>query len=98
MSSWNREHPSKNELASLVDYNKEDGLIRWKISPRYGIYIGSVAGCLDDRGYITVRIKRRAYRAHRLAWFITYGYWPKEIDHINRDKTDNRIENLRDTD
>jgi hypothetical protein len=37
------------------------------------------------------------YQAHRLAWFLFYGEWPiYEIDHINGDKTDNRIINLRD--
>lgn len=33
---------------------------------------------------------------HRVVWFLHHGYWPKEIDHINRDGRDNRIENLRD--
>jgi hypothetical protein len=37
------------------------------------------------------------FRAHRIAWLIYYGEWPKnQIDHINQDPTDNRIENLRD--
>ena len=39
----------------------------------------------------------KKYAAHRIAWLIYYGEWPKnEIDHINQDPTDNRIENLRD--
>ena len=39
----------------------------------------------------------KTYPAHRIAWLIYYGEWPKnQIDHINQDPTDNRIENLRD--
>ena len=38
----------------------------------------------------------KTHTAHRLAWFWTHGYWPTEIDHINRDRTDNRLANLRD--
>lgn len=34
--------------------------------------------------------------AHRVIWFMCFGYWPKEVDHINRNRIDNRIENLRD--
>ena len=39
----------------------------------------------------------KKYCTHRIVWLIYYGEWPKnEIDHINQDPTDNRIENLRD--
>lgn len=54
-------------------------------------------GSLDKDGYLIIKIKTIQYKAHRLAWFLYYGNFPaREIDHINRIKTDNRIENLRD--
>ena len=53
-------------------------------------------GSLDKDGYLIIKIKGRQYKAHRLAWFLFYGEFPNmEIDHINRDRKDNRITNLR---
>ncbi len=56
-------------------------------------------GSLDKDGYLILKIKQQQYKAHRLAWFLYYGDFPqKEIDHINRNRTDNRIANLREVD
>jgi hypothetical protein len=58
---------------------------------------GSVAGDVKPTGYRYIGVCGQRYRAHRLAWFYMYGEWPKgEIDHINRNRDDNRIDNLRD--
>ena len=58
---------------------------------------GSVAGTINGRGYRWIRVLNKRYQAHRLAWLFYYGEWPEnEIDHINNDKDDNRITNLRD--
>lgn len=42
-----------------------------------------------------IHYQQYKYLAHHVAWFFTYGYWPSEIDHINHDRADNRIGNLR---
>ena len=53
-------------------------------------------GSLDKDGYLMMKIKGKKYRAHRLVYAYFYGEFPEgEIDHINRIRTDNRIENLR---
>lgn len=55
-------------------------------------------GSLNRDGYLMLKIKGKKYLAHRLAWFLRYGDFPKsELDHINRIRTDNRIENLRES-
>lgn len=53
-------------------------------------------GSYDKDGYLILKVKSRHFKAHRIAWFLYYGEYPvMEIDHINRDRTDNRISNLR---
>lgn len=66
--------------------------------PQTGVFTrgNRIAGCRDSFGYWRIRIEGKLYRAHRLAWLYTYGHWPKgDIDHINRVRHDNKIENLR---
>lgn len=58
--------------------------------------VGDVAGKRIPAGYRRIKLNGRTYAEHRLAWLYVHGVWPKEeIDHINRVKDDNRIENLR---
>ena len=65
---------------------------------RSSVYAGKQCGCLSKRGYIQVRMGKEKFMAHRIIWAMTYGSWPiGGIDHIDGDKTNNRIENLRDT-
>lgn len=82
-------------LREILDYDSGTGLFRWK-ARRQRVVVGSVAGARDDRGYTRITIGRRGFRAHRLAWLYVHGQWPdSDIDHINGQRSDNRIGNLR---
>jgi len=54
-----------------------------------------VCNCQDKHGYVVIRIDRKLYKAHQLAWLYTHGTFAPELDHINRIRNDNRIANLR---
>lgn len=72
--------------------------LRWKKRPhRSGVNVGDIAGCQAPDGYWKTKCKGIQDYAHRVVYFLFYGDIPDDlmIDHINRDGSDNRIENLR---
>lgn len=84
------------ELLRVLDYNPETGLFYWRVRLGARGNPGSVAGSSTDQGYRMTRIGGKRYLLHRLAVFYTTGEWPTtDVDHINRDRSDNRWSNLR---
>ena len=84
-----------NEVLKAISYDKLTGNLTWRKSAP-GRRVGRPAGSIKQNGYIQVHVSGKSYQAHHVAWYLTYNYWPIEIDHINGIRTDNRIENLRD--
>lgn len=83
-------------LRDFLHYDPETGVFTWKKQTGNKVKEGSLAGGVNTRGYVHIRIFNKKYKAHRLAWLYVYGRWPQaQIDHVNRIKTDNRIANLR---
>ena len=85
-------------LEQIFSYDPESGLVFWKIPrPRAKIKPGDLAGNLDPcTGYMRVMFNQRQFKLHRIAWALSYKYWPDiDIDHINSCRNDNRLINLR---
>lgn len=87
---------TQERLKKLLRYIPESGWFVWRVTRTYTAKPGKRAGCIcPSSGYIVIKVDGKTYKAHRLAWLYTYGRWPEEVDHINRNRRDNRIENLR---
>lgn len=87
---------TQSYLKSILNYNPDTGIFTWKVSNSPRVKIGSVAGGLNNHGYIVIVINKKHYLAHRLVCLYMYGKLPPErMDHINHVRDDNRIINLR---
>jgi len=80
-----------------LSYNSDTGIFtRTKYSPRIAKKkIGKPTGYITTLGYMDVRIQQKTYKLHRLAFLFMGEDMPKEVDHIDGDKTNNKWSNLR---
>src|SRR5574340_38831 len=86
---------SQKRLKDLLHYDEDTGIFTWRVNRGWHSKAGSIAGA-NSAGYIIIGIDQVRYKAHRLAWLYVYGEFPSDqIDHININKSDNRISNLR---
>ena len=82
------------ELKRLLHYDSQTGVFtRAEIGKKN---FGKPAGCINDVGYVCIKLHSKQYKAHRLAWLYSFGHFPSKFtDHINGVRNDNRLVNLR---
>ncbi len=87
---------SLERLKEVLEYDPSTGEFRWRIDIGTRARKGALAGCRKRTGrYAEIQIDGKLYKRHRLAFLYVHGWVPAEIDHISRDRTDDRIGNLR---
>jgi hypothetical protein len=86
---------TQDRLKELLHYAPETGLFTWKVKSASHILVGDIIDGIDLHGYTLIGIGYKNFKAHRLAFLYMLGRLPKEVDHINRIRHDNRWSNLR---
>lgn len=87
--------PSIDRIRELLSYDPETGYLRWRTTHHYRCVAGQMAGSLMTIGYLTIAIDGCKIYAHHIAWAIVTGKWPKQIDHKDGNRRNNKWSNLR---
>lgn len=89
---------SQEKLKENLHYNKNTGQFKWRVTRGSQAKKGNIAGSNHHNGYKAICILGKRYYIHRLAWLYIKGYFPENnIDHIDQNKSNNKITNLRET-
>lgn len=87
--------PDQEYLNYLFEYHPDSGKLIRKVQTNYNALKNSQVGYKKNTGYIALTINSEEYLVHKIVWKMSYGTEPLFLDHINRIKSDNRLENLR---
>ena len=85
---------TQSEVLQVFRYNKHTGDLT-NIHKATARVEGALSTYRHNEGYLTVNVGKKEYLAHRMIWFMEMGVWPKQVDHINHNRSDNRWINLR---
>ena len=85
---------TQKDVQEYFDY--KDGILYWKVKAARRVTVDSPAGSFDpSTGYHKVHILKKFHKTHRVIFLYHHGYLPDFVDHIDGDKLNNKIENLR---
>ncbi len=85
----------RDELCSRFSYDANTGLLTYLKDIKHN-RVGDIAGYKHKSGYLIVKVNTVSLKVHRIAWFLHYGYGAEGmIDHIDGDRCNNQISNLR---
>lgn len=86
---------TQERLKELVYYDSHSGIFTRRIVLNNNTKIGDKIGTKTSHGYLSACVSKEKHYMHRLAWLYVYGVMPEQIDHINHNRMDNSIINLR---
>ena len=87
---------TQEKLKALFDYDKNTGNFIRRYTTSSNAKKNTIAGYINKDGYVKISIDGKKYLAHRLVWLYVYGYMPTQIDHIDHNRANNTLHNLRD--
>lgn len=87
---------TQERLKELLHYDSDTGSFTWIVNRGNAVTVGDIANYRSGGGYVQIRIDKKLYYGHRLAWLYVYGYFPEHgVDHIDKIRHHNWISNLR---
>jgi hypothetical protein len=88
---------TKEQVEKLYYYDENSGNLIWRVNSKRNKKAGDVAGGFcPSSGYMVIKINGNMYYNHRIIWLLVYGEFPKQfIDHIDMNRGNNRLNNLR---
>lgn len=88
--------PSIDLIRAMIIYAPLTGSFTWAHHDNVYINVkGKAAGTTGSRGHRKIAFQGYQLKAHHVAWAITYGYWPIEVDHKDNNRANNKLDNLR---
>lgn len=97
MNRQSKEHRlTQDYLKERFLYDEESGNLIWRVPPTSRKdFKGKPVSGKHTSGYLVVNLHGFQYLVHRLIYFMNFNYWPEFIDHIDGNRTNNKLTNLR---